>query len=289
MTSVSRRGTKLLSRTAQRGLTAVGVYPILSTLRLVTLALAAHGLVKRFGDKTAVDRLELEVPKGSWFGVVGPNGAGKTTSIRMIVGLLRPDEGAVFVNGTPVWPDPTQVKRMVGVLPDDLRLFERLTGEELLLYIGLLRGLDREAVITRSRQLLDVLGLERAANDLVADYSTGMRKKVALAAALLHSPSVLILDEPFESVDPVSSRVIVEVLQHYRSTGGTILFSSHVMDTVERLCDHVAIVSAGRVVRSGPIGILTSSSTVRLEDIFIEAVGALGDRSRESLDWLGQS
>lgn len=252
-------------------------------------ALAAYGLVKRFGDKTAVDHLELEVPRGSWFGVVGPNGAGKTTSIRMIVGLLRPDEGTVFVNGTAVWPDPTEVKRMVGVLPDDLRLFERLTGEELLLYVGLLRGLERGAVIDRSNQLLDVLGLVHAANDLVADYSTGMRKKVALAAALLHSPSVLILDEPFESVDPVSSKVIVDVLQHYRASGGTILFSSHVMDTVERLCDHVAIVSAGRVVRSGPIADLTAASTVRLEDIFIEAVGAIGGASRTSLEWLGQS
>lgn len=249
----------------------------------------ARGLVKRFGDKTAVDHLDLDVPKGSWFGVVGPNGAGKTTTIRMIVGLLRPDAGTVTVNGTAVWPDPTAVKRMVGVLPDDLRLFERLTGEELLLYVGLLRGIDRDQVIARSNQLLDVLGLVRAANDLVADYSTGMRKKVALAAAMLHSPSVLILDEPFESVDPVSSRVIVDVLQHYRASGGTILFSSHVMDTVERLCDHVAIVSAGRVARSGPIEILTGSRTVRLEDIFIDAVGAISGQTGEALDWLGQS
>lgn len=252
-------------------------------------ALVATGLVKRFGDKAAVDHLDLSVPQGSWFGVVGPNGAGKTTSIRMIVGLLRPDEGTVFVNGTSVWPDPTEVKRMVGVLPDDLRLFERLTGEELLLYVGLPRGIERDAVLSRSVQLLDVLGLSEASNDLVADYSTGMRKKVALAAALLHSPSVLILDEPFESVDPVSSKVIVDVLQHYRSSGGTILFSSHVMDTVERLCDHVAIVSAGQVVRTGPIGELTQDSTIRLEDIFIDAVGGTAGRAREELNWLGQS
>jgi len=179
-------------------------------------ALLATGLVKRFGDKTAVNHLDLAVPVGSWFGVVGPNGAGKTTSIRMMVGLLKPDEGTVVVQGTSVWPDPTAVKKLVGVLPDDLRLFERLTGEELLYYIGLLRRLERTAVEARSRQLLDVLGLTEAANDLVADYSTGMRKKVALAAALLHSPSVLILDEPFESVDPVSSKVIVDVLQHHR-------------------------------------------------------------------------
>lgn len=253
------------------------------------IALAASGLVKRFGDKTAVDHLDIAVPRGSWFGVVGPNGAGKTTSIRMMVGLLRPDEGTVAVNGVDVWPDPTEVKRMVGVLPDDLRLFERLTGEELLVYVGLLRRLDRASVMSRTEQLLGVLGLAGAANDLVADYSTGMRKKVALAAALLHSPSVLILDEPFESVDPVSSKVIVDVLQHYRSSGGTILFSSHVMDTVERLCDHIAIVSSGQVVRSGSVQELTQSSSVRLEDIFIDAVGGSASRASDSLEWLGQS
>ena len=252
-------------------------------------ALVATGLVKRFGDKTAVDHLDLVVPAGSWFGVVGPNGAGKTTSIRMMVGLLKPDAGTVVVQGTSVWPDPTEVKKLVGVLPDDLRLFERLTGEELLYYIGLLRRLDRESVEARSTQLLDVLGLTAASNDLVADYSTGMRKKVALAAALLHSPSLLILDEPFESVDPVSSKVIVDVLQHYRSTGGTILFSSHVMDTVERLCDHVAVVSAGRVVRAGSVTALTAGSTTRLEDVFIEAVGATAGAAGEQLDWLGVS
>ncbi len=263
--------------------------PALADPARINIALSAKGLVKRFGAKTAVDRLDLAVPAGSWFGVVGPNGAGKTTSIRMIVGPLRPDEGTVAINGVDVWPDPTEVKRMVGVLPDDLRLFERLTGEELLLYVGLLRRLERDVVVSRSEQLLDVLGLTEAANDLVADYSTGMRRKVALAAALLHSPSVLILDEPFESVDPVSSKVIVDVLQHYRSSGGTILFSSHVMDTVERLCDHVAIVSAGKVVRAGSIDALTEHATVRLEDIFIDAVGGTASQAQDTLHWLGQS
>ena len=252
-------------------------------------AVEARGLVKRFGDKTAVDHLDLSVPAGSWFGLVGPNGAGKTTSIRMIVGLLRPDEGSVHVNGCSVWPDPTDVKRLVGVLPDDLRLFERLTGEELLLYVGLLRKLDRREVEMRAQQLLGVLGLDAAANDLVADYSTGMRKKVALAAALVHSPSVLLLDEPFESVDPVSSKVIVDVLQHYRDGGGTIVFSSHVMDTVERLCDEVAIVSDGTVARAGTVSALTAAASVRLEDVFVDAVGGTADQARDALAWLGQS
>lgn len=254
----------------------------------VTYAVEARGLVKRFGDKTAVDQLDLVVPQGSWFGVVGPNGAGKTTTIRMIVGLLRPDEGTVRIDGHDVWPDPTEIKRIVGVLPDDLRLFERLTGEELLVYVGLLRGFERTEVDERSSQLLDLLGLRNSANELVADYSTGMRKKIALAAALLHAPSVLMLDEPFESVDPVSSKVIVDVLQHYRSTGGTIVFSSHVMDTVERLCDHVAIVSDGRVVRAGTVEELTSGTITRLEDVFVDAVGAVATDAGEKLAWLGR-
>lgn len=255
--------------------------------RAAPAALEVRGLVKRFDEKVAVDHLDLTVPRGSWFGMVGPNGAGKTTSIRMIVGLLRPDEGRITIDGVDVWPDPTEIKRRVGVLPDDLRLFERLTGEELLLYVGLLRKLDRTEVERRAEQLLGVLGLEPAANELVADYSTGMRKKIALAAALLHSPEVLLLDEPFESVDPVSSKVIVEVLQHYRRTGGTIVFSSHVMDTVERLCDHVAIVSGGQIVKAGPIQELTAGGTVRLEDVFIGSVGAIADAAGDSLAWLG--
>jgi len=253
------------------------------------LAVDAQGLVKRFGDKTAVDHLDLQVPIGSWFGVVGPNGAGKTTTIRMIVGLLRPDEGNVMVNGMTVWPDPTEVKRNIGVLPDDLRLFERLSGAELLLYIGLLRELPRELVLSRSEQLLDVLGLDNSRHDLVADYSTGMRKKVALAVALLHAPAVLLLDEPFESVDPLSSRIIVEVLEQYRANGGTVLFSSHVMDTVERLCDHVAIVANGKAIRSGSIETVTEDGSRRLEDVFIRALGMDGSEAGESLDWLGGS
>lgn len=251
-------------------------------------AIEASGLVKTFGPKTAVDGLDLVVPAGSWFGVVGPNGAGKTTSIRMMVGLLRPDAGTVKIKGVDVWPDPTEIKSLVGVLPDDLRLFERLSGEELLLYVGLLRRLDRDEVLHRSTELLQLLGLDKAGNDLVADYSTGMRKKIALAAALVHSPSVLILDEPFESVDPVSSKIIVEVLQHYRRSGGTIVFSSHVMDTVERLCDHVAIVSDGRVARSGTVEMLTRRWEVRLEDIFVDAVGGIAEQADQALAWLGQ-
>ncbi len=254
---------------------------------MADLAIEARGLTKAFGPKTAVDNLDLTIPRGSWFGLVGPNGAGKTTTIKMIVGLLRPDAGMVRVDGIDVWPDPLEAKHRLGVLPDDLRLFERLNARELLVYIGLLRGLDRDEIESRADQLLDVLGLSSSAYDLVADYSTGMRKKIALAAALLHAPSVLLLDEPFESVDPVSSRVIVDVLQQYRSSGGTVIFSSHVMDTVERLCDEVAIVSEGRVVRAGVIAELVRRDQRRLEDIFIEAVGASATDASEALGWFG--
>jgi len=232
----------------------------------------AHGLYKRFGPKVAVDGITLAIPHGSFYGLVGPNGAGKTTTIRMMVGLTRPDAGNVQVLGEWVWPEPGVVKRHIGVLPDDLRLFERLTGRELLTYLGLLRGLDRDVVDTRTGDLLTTLGLDDDGDTLVADYSTGMRKKVALAAAILHAPRVLFLDEPFESVDPISSRTITEVLADFRARGGTVVFSSHVMDTVERLCDHVAIIAAGRIARSGTIVEVCNGK--RLEDAFVDAVGS---------------
>lgn len=248
------------------------------------VAVHAVALWKQFEAKVAVAGASLTVPTGSCYGLVGPNGAGKTTTIRMLVGLLRPDQGHVTVAGIPVWPDPRAAKAVIGVLPDDLRLFERLTGVELLTYLGLLRGQPRDEVDRRAGELLAVLGLAADAGVLVADYSTGMRKKVALAAALLHAPRVLFLDEPFESVDPISARTITDVLDDYRARGGTVVLSSHVMDTVERLCDHVAIVAAGRVVRAG------STVEVRdgrsLEDVFIEAVGVPPARA-SSLDWLG--
>ncbi len=248
------------------------------------LAVHAVDLWKQFETKVAVAGADLTVPTGAFYGMVGPNGAGKTTTIRMLVGLLRPDNGYVTVAGIPVWPDPRAAKEVVGVLPDDLRLFERLTGAELLTYLGLLRGFDRSVVDRRRTELLDVLGLGDDAGVLVADYSTGMRKKVALAAALLHAPRVVFLDEPFESVDPISARTITDVLGDYRHRGGTVVFSSHVMDTVERLCDHVAIVAVGQVVRSGPIDEVCDGRS--LEDAFIDAVGAPVDRAA-TLDWLG--
>jgi ABC-2 type transport system ATP-binding protein len=247
------------------------------------LAVHAVDLWKRFDTKVAVGGLSLSVPSGSFYGMVGPNGAGKTTTIRMLVGLLRPDGGYVTTAGVPVWPDPRAAKALIGVLPDDLRLFERLTGAELLTYLGLFRGFDRAVVDERRDSLLSVLGLADDAGVLVADYSTGMRKKVALAAALLHAPRVLFLDEPFESVDPLSARTITDVLTDFRARGGTVVFSSHVMETVERLCDHVAIVAAGQIVRHGTLAEVQAGRT--LEEAFIEAVGQPMHSAGE-LDWL---
>ena len=246
-------------------------------------AVQAIGLRKVYGEHVAVDHLDLYVPRGAFFGVVGPNGAGKTTTLRMITCLLKPDRGTVFVDGLDVWSDPVAAKSRFGVLPDDLRLFERLTGREFLTYIGLLRRLPEDLARQRCEEVLDVLGLMGSANELVTDYSQGMRKKVALGAAILHVPSVLFLDEPFESVDPVSARVVQDVLGHYRKSGGTVVFSSHVMDTVERLCDHVAIVHGGRVVASGPTDEVRDGRT--LEQTFIDSVGA-GVVRLDHLDWL---
>ena len=249
-------------------------------------ALRLRGLRKRFGTKTAVDDLDLDVPRGSFFGVVGPNGAGKTTTLRMATGLLRPDAGIAVVEGIDVWGDAVEAKRRIGVLPEDLPLFDRLTGRQLLTYGGLLRGLTPGVVDERTRELLDVLGLADDAGTLVIDYSQGMRKKIGLAQALLHAPRVLFLDEPFESVDPLSARTLRAVLERHIANGGTVVFSSHVMELVERLCDRVAVIHAGRLVAAGPIQQVRAGRS--LEDAFIDLVG--GEITTEkSLQWLGTS
>jgi ABC-2 type transport system ATP-binding protein len=230
--------------------------------------------------------LSLDVPGGSFFGLLGPNGAGKTTTLRMVTGLLRPDAGQVLIEGVDVWTDPRTVKARIGVLPEDLRLFDRLRGRELLTYTGLLRHLDEASIDERSGQLLDVLGLEDAAEELVVDYSHGMRKKIALAAALLHAPQVLFLDEPFEAVDPVSARTIRTVLRRFTERGGTVVLSSHVMALVEQLCDVVAIVHQGRAITVGPLEQLVRHGS--LEDVFVELVGG-HQVDGEALAWLASS
>jgi ABC-2 type transport system ATP-binding protein len=185
-----------------------------------------------------------------------------------------------------VWTDPVAAKARCGVLPEGLRLFERLSGRELLGFTGRLRGLPGAEADGRAEELLRVLDLTGAADVLVADYSTGMRKKVGLAAALLHNPAVLFLDEPFEAVDPVSARVIREVLERYTRSGSTVVFSSHAMELVERLCDTVAVLHHGSVVATGPTGEVRAGRS--LEDAFLALVGA-GTAGPEELRWLGSS
>ncbi len=254
--------------------------------QLAAPAVSLRSLSKSFEDKRAVDGLSLDVPTGSFFGLVGPNGAGKSTTLKMATGLLRPDAGSVEVCDHDVWSDPVAAKARIGVLTEDLRLFDRLSADELLSYNGLLRGMDPATTRTRADELLDVLGLADDRGTFVIDYSQGMRKKVALACALLHAPRVVFLDEPFESVDPISSRTIRNVLERYTETGGTVVFSSHVMETVERICDHIGVISSGRLVASGPTNELLGGK--RLEDVFFELVGAAPDDT-SALAWLDTS
>ncbi|MGA5100880.1 ABC transporter ATP-binding protein [Streptomyces lavendulocolor] len=249
-------------------------------------AVRAEGLWKRFGEQVAVAGVDLVLPAGRFVGLVGPNGAGKTTTLSMVTGLLRPDGGRVEVVGHDVWRDPAAVKARIGVLPEGLRLFERLSGRELLAYTGRLRGLPGDEVDKRAAQLLDVLDLAGARDKLVVDYSTGMRKKIGLAAALLHNPEVLFLDEPFEGVDPVSAQTIRGVLERYTGSGATVVFSSHVMELVESLCDWVAVMAAGRIRAQGTLADVRGGAG-SLQEAFLELVGAVGRDTGESLDWLG--
>ncbi|MBF6245359.1 MULTISPECIES: ABC transporter ATP-binding protein [Nocardia] len=246
-------------------------------------ALELSGLYKRFGGPWVVDGVSLAVPPGSFFGLVGPNGAGKTTTLSMAVGLLRPDAGQARIFGADVWADPVRAKTIVGVLPDGLALPERLTGRELLTYTGLLRGLPPATVAERAQELLAVLELIEAENTLVVDYSAGMRKKIGLATALLHGPKLLVLDEPFEAVDPVSASTIRTILRRFVTAGGSVVLSSHVMALVENLCDHLAVIDKGRVVAAGSVAEVRGEGS--LEEAFVRLVGGRigGD---EGLSWL---
>jgi ABC-2 type transport system ATP-binding protein len=246
-------------------------------------ALVLRGLVKRFDGLTAVGGVDLDVPTGSFYGLLGPNGAGKTTTLSMAVGLLRPDAGAVSVLGHDVWSDPVTAKRLLGALPDSVRMFDRLSGSELLAYVGLLRGMEPAVVEARTAELLDVLGLADAGRTLVVDYSAGMKKKIGLACALLHAPRLLVLDEPFEAVDPVSAALIRDILHRYVAGGGTVIFSSHVMEVVERLCSHVAILAGGEIKTVGTLDEVRQGRP--LEDVFVSVVGGRVATGAE-LSWL---
>jgi ABC-2 type transport system ATP-binding protein len=247
-------------------------------------ALEIDGLAKAFHGRWVVRGLSLTVERGSLFGLVGPNGAGKTTTLSMATGLLRPDGGSARVLGVDVWSDPSAAKALMGIAPDGLRLFELLSGRELLHYVGALRRMPRAETAERAEELLAVLGLTGDADVAVADYSAGMTKKIGLATAMLHAPRLLVLDEPFEAVDPVSGQAIRTILRRYVAGGGTVVMSSHVMELVEGLCDHVAVIADGQVLASGALDDIRGG--VSLHDRFLELVGG-SDAGTEGLSWLG--
>jgi ABC-2 type transport system ATP-binding protein len=249
-------------------------------------AIKVQGLRKSFEKKEAVAGVDLEIAAGSLAGLVGPNGAGKTTTLSMMTGLLRPDAGRIVIKGLDVWADPVAAKAVIGVVPAEARLFERLSGEEVLEYAGRLRGLPAAEARSRAAQLLEVLDLAADAKRLVADYSTGMRKKAALGCALIHNPSVLFLDEPLEGVDPISADVIRRLLTRLVGTGATVLFSSHVMELVEQVCDHVSVIDKGRILATGTTDEVRGGKT--LQQAFISLVGTRA-KDEEGLTWLGSS
>lgn len=251
----------------------------------VTRAVLARGLRKTFGDKRAVDGVDLTIPAASFYGIAGPNGAGKTTTIRMLTGLLQPDAGEAALEGIPVWPDPNQAKAVLGFVPDNPVLFDRLTAPEMLEYAGRLRGMAGPDIASRSAELLRVLDLGEANDRMIADFSLGMTKRIGLAVALLHAPRVLILDEPFGSLDPVNTAVMEQMLQRFRKGGGTVVFSSHVMDVVERLCDRVVVIAEGRVVAEGTVPELTAQGERTLQETFVELVGGR-NLDEDDLSWL---
>lgn len=245
-------------------------------------------LVRRFGKLNAVDDLDLSIQPGEFYGLLGQNGAGKTTTIRMIVGLLRPTSGSAGIGPHDTWRTPLEVKKRIGVLPEEFNLYERLTGAELLDFTAAMHSVPKAEAIARRDDLLGMLDLEVDAGKLVKDYSRGMRKKVALAAAIIARPPVLFLDEPFEGVDAVSARLIRRLLSRYTELGATIVFSSHEMHLVERLCTRIGIMSNGRLMlEDTPAGLCSQMGASTVEDAFIAAVG--GSDEERDISWFETS
>jgi ABC-2 type transport system ATP-binding protein len=256
-------------------------------------AVEAVDLTKQFDKKLAVMNLQLRVAEGEYFGFLGPNGAGKSTTIKMLVGLLRPTSGTALIRGIDMWQDPLAAKQQVGVLPEGLNLYERLKGREFIRFAGTMYGLDEVTVKHRTDELLDLMDLTEDADKMIVDYSKGMRKKTSLAAAIIHTPKVLFLDEPFEGIDAITGRVIRNVLRQLTEQGTTIFFSSHILEVVERLCSSLAVIHEGELVAQGTIQeirqMAAAGEDATLEDLFLKAVGASardGEPERK-LSWLG--
>ncbi|MEO5988851.1 MAG: ABC transporter ATP-binding protein [Candidatus Eisenbacteria bacterium] len=253
-------------------------------------AIETDNLYRAFAGRAAVDHLTLQVPEGSFYGFLGPNGAGKSTTINILTGLLAPGSGSGHVLGLDVVRDSLAVKRAIGVVPDGLHLFERLTGEEHLRFVGEIHGLKAVDARTRAQQLLAAMELGEDGHKQVVTYSHGMRKKLALSCALIHEPRVLFLDEPFEGIDAVATSQIRDLLQQLVSARGvTVFLTSHVLEVVERLCTHVGIIARGKLVASGTLAELRAhadGAERSLEDSFLHAVGARRGDAGAGLDWL---
>ena len=244
-------------------------------------------LTKKFGNLVAVNNVSFGVRDGTFFGYLGPNGAGKTTSIKMATGLLKPTSGTANVLGYDIAKEPMKIKANIGVLSEDLNLYERLSVSEFLIFVGRIYGMDKDIIEERREELLRLLDLENKENDLVVDCSHGMQKKVALAGALIHNPKILFLDEPFTGIDPISSRTIKDLLESLSKKGTTIFLSSHILEVVEKLCHEVAIINKGTIVGIGSLKKLRKEAKVKedssLEDIFLNLVKARP--SKGALSW----
>src|SRR6202161_3745906 len=260
-------------------------------------AIQTHGLTRRFGALTAVDDITFSVAPGQFFGFLGPNGAGKSTTIKMLTGLLEPSAGTIEILGQPFSSTALDLKRQIGVVPEGMALLGRLTAPEYLHFVGRMYGLDRQTTNLRTQELLDFMQLSNETRKLVTDFSHGMQKKLALAAAVIHGPKILFLDEPFEGVDAIAAGMLKTMLQGMIQRGATIFLTTHVLEIVERLCSHVAIIHQGRLVANGSIQALRAgvASTLpgaaddqrlTLEEIFLSIVGASGGEPLQELSWL---
>ena len=258
-------------------------------------AITTSGLTRRFGDFTAVEDVNLSVSSGQFYGFLGPNGAGKSTTIKMLTGLLAPTSGRMEILGLDLATNLVEVKRQIGVVPEGMALFARLTGSEYLNFAARMYGLDRDTAAQRADELLDFMELSAQPKALIADYSHGMQKKLALAAAVIHGPKVLFLDEPFEGVDAIASGTLKAMLQRMIARGATIFLTSHVLEIVERLCTHVGIINKGHLVAQGSLdelrsGVIAGGNShdekLSLEELFLQIVGGSRTGSQE-LSWLG--
>lgn len=249
----------------------------------VPSAIVVRDLRKVYGAKAAVDGLNLVVPQGCFFGFLGPNGAGKTTTIRMLMGLAPPTSGSIELLGLPMPAREVEIKSRIGVVPDESLLFDHLTGPEYVEFVGRMYRLPRDVARERARELIALFELDNSSRKLIGEYSKGMRKRVAMAASLIHRPQLFLMDEPFEGVDAVGARLMKDILIDQVRQGATIFLTSHVLEVVERLCERIAIIHDGKIVTEGNISELRSGSE-SLEDIFVRVVGA--DRIAESPAWL---